>query len=33
MATILEVRQALVARGFVPIPVEGKIQRSNQTKD
>jgi Bifunctional DNA primase/polymerase, N-terminal len=25
MATILEVRQALVARGFIPIPVEGKI--------
>jgi hypothetical protein len=25
MATTLEVRQALVARGFVPIPLEGKI--------
>jgi Bifunctional DNA primase/polymerase, N-terminal len=25
MATLLEVRQALVARGFIPIPVEGKI--------
>ena len=25
MATVIEVRQALVARGFVPIPVIGKV--------